>query len=391
MEPHVPLGSEVVLPGGERAILKFVGNVESKSGIFAGVELIGQMSGKGKNSGEFQNIQYFTTKVPNSGIFLPYQRLLETSNMQRLQTETPTKTKRNVYASRSPLAVSNQQGLKRSSKENSPSTVGDNEGLVQNLKTENTHLSQKCLKLETQLQECTEVLESLEKVIKDHYEPAFNQMEKDLSEKNDKISRLKASFDEQKTELLDIIDSLERQASETEQLYTKELKRLRDESAACKNRDTAKETNELRNQLKAKEKMCEDWELKYTQLKDSQSKEGNDLLQGYQREIGDLKRRLSSFHQAQPEKNIELEEQLQQLKAENQSLQQQLETAREKEKIQTSASTTTEQSTLLDENGNLQIFVPKKSDPANGREKWCGLCEREGHDSVQCPFENDVF
>ncbi|AOA61857.1 Interface between microtubules and kinetochore protein [Komagataella phaffii CBS 7435] len=391
MELHVPLGSEIVLPGGERAILKFVGNVESKSGIFAGVELIGQMSGKGKNSGEFKNVQYFTTKVPNSGIFLPYQRLLETSNMQRLQAETPTKTKRNVYVSRSPLAVSNQQGLKRSSKESSPSTVAGNEGQLHSLKTENTHLSQKCLKLETQLQECTEVLESMEKVIKDHYEPAFNQMEKDLSEKNEKISKLKVSFDEQKTELLDIIDSLEKQASETEQLYTKELKRLREECAAYKNKDTAKETNELQRQLKVKEKMCQDWELKYTQLKDSKSKEENDIIQGYQREIDDLKAKLSSSQKAQPEKNTEIEEQLQRLKAENRSLQQQLETAREKEKIQPLTSTTTEQSTLLDENGNLQIFVPKNSDPANGRKKWCGLCEREGHDSVQCPFENDMF
>lgn len=31
------------------------------------------------------------------------------------------------------------------------------------------------------------------------------------------------------------------------------------------------------------------------------------------------------------------------------------------------------------------------SDPAAGRELWCGLCERPGHESISCPFENEEF
>ncbi|KAG5367912.1 Nuclear fusion protein [Yarrowia sp. C11] len=30
-------------------------------------------------------------------------------------------------------------------------------------------------------------------------------------------------------------------------------------------------------------------------------------------------------------------------------------------------------------------------DPAAGRELWCGLCERPGHESISCPFENEEF
>lgn len=33
----------------------------------------------------------------------------------------------------------------------------------------------------------------------------------------------------------------------------------------------------------------------------------------------------------------------------------------------------------------------KNSDPAAGRELWCGLCERPGHESISCPFENEEF
>lgn len=32
---------------------------------------------------------------------------------------------------------------------------------------------------------------------------------------------------------------------------------------------------------------------------------------------------------------------------------------------------------------------PKKIDLAGGRDKWCGLCEREGHESIECPYEEE--
>lgn len=40
----------------------------------------------------------------------------------------------------------------------------------------------------------------------------------------------------------------------------------------------------------------------------------------------------------------------------------------------------------------VPIYLPKTPvDPSSGRDKWCGLCERDGHDSVHCPYENDMF
>jgi chromosome segregation ATPase len=41
--------------------------------------------------------------------------------------------------------------------------------------------------------------------------------------------------------------------------------------------------------------------------------------------------------------------------------------------------------------GELQVYIPEKKDAASGRDLWCGLCERDGHDSIDCPYENDVF
>ncbi|GEQ70533.1 hypothetical protein JCM33374_g4211 [Metschnikowia sp. JCM 33374] len=42
--------------------------------------------------------------------------------------------------------------------------------------------------------------------------------------------------------------------------------------------------------------------------------------------------------------------------------------------------------------GELPIHKPAKEiDPSEGRDDWCGLCERDGHDSLNCPYENDMF
>ncbi|CAN3371690.1 hypothetical protein DIURU_001806 [Diutina rugosa] len=41
---------------------------------------------------------------------------------------------------------------------------------------------------------------------------------------------------------------------------------------------------------------------------------------------------------------------------------------------------------------SLPIYTPSQPlDPAAGRQDWCGLCERDGHSAINCPYENDVF
>lgn len=43
-----------------------------------------------------------------------------------------------------------------------------------------------------------------------------------------------------------------------------------------------------------------------------------------------------------------------------------------------------------EEKGGQEAQYSKKPiDLADGRKKWCGLCERDGHDSLECPYEND--
>lgn len=41
---------------------------------------------------------------------------------------------------------------------------------------------------------------------------------------------------------------------------------------------------------------------------------------------------------------------------------------------------------------SLPVYVPTEPrDPSSGRDDWCGLCEKDGHSSLNCPYELDVF
>ncbi|KAI9679957.1 MAG: hypothetical protein M1817_004972 [Caeruleum heppii] len=70
----IDVGDLVDVPGGMHGTVKFIGNVKGKNGVFAGVELSQQFAQRGKNDGDVEGTRYFTTSIPNSGIFLPVTR-----------------------------------------------------------------------------------------------------------------------------------------------------------------------------------------------------------------------------------------------------------------------------------------------------------------------------
>ncbi|KAL8823826.1 MAG: hypothetical protein Q9191_005514 [Dirinaria sp. TL-2023a] len=65
------IGDAVDVPGGMHGIVKFIGEVNGKKGVFAGVELNKEWAARGKNNGDVEGIRYFTTSIPGAGIFLP--------------------------------------------------------------------------------------------------------------------------------------------------------------------------------------------------------------------------------------------------------------------------------------------------------------------------------
>ncbi|EMT63844.1 hypothetical protein NOF04DRAFT_1052316 [Fusarium oxysporum II5] len=73
---NVALGDIVDVPGGMHGVVRFVGPVQGKKGVFAGVELDRDFASRGKNDGDVDGISYFTTTIPGAGIFLPAAKAL---------------------------------------------------------------------------------------------------------------------------------------------------------------------------------------------------------------------------------------------------------------------------------------------------------------------------
>lgn len=69
------VGSVVSLPSGGEALLKYVGSIQGKEGVFCGLELLGGLRSKGKNNGEVDGNVYFHVETPNSGLFVPLRKL----------------------------------------------------------------------------------------------------------------------------------------------------------------------------------------------------------------------------------------------------------------------------------------------------------------------------
>ncbi|CAG8977115.1 hypothetical protein HYALB_00003336 [Hymenoscyphus albidus] len=68
------VGDTVDVPGNMYGVVKFVGTVQGKKGLFAGVELCEEFARRGKNNGDVEGVSYFQTQIPGAGIFLPINR-----------------------------------------------------------------------------------------------------------------------------------------------------------------------------------------------------------------------------------------------------------------------------------------------------------------------------
>ena len=73
----VSVGDTVFVPGDMHGVVKFIGPVTGKRGIFAGVQLATEYAPRGKNSGEVDGRYYFKTTIPGSGIFLPLEKAVK--------------------------------------------------------------------------------------------------------------------------------------------------------------------------------------------------------------------------------------------------------------------------------------------------------------------------
>jgi dynactin complex subunit len=65
----IEVGDAVDVPGGMHGVVKFIGSVRGKKGVFAGVELDREFAARGKNDGDVDGYATFLSRAQeDSGV-----------------------------------------------------------------------------------------------------------------------------------------------------------------------------------------------------------------------------------------------------------------------------------------------------------------------------------
>lgn len=109
------IGSFVHIPNVGRGQLKYIGPVDTKPGIYVGVDLLANI---GKNDGSFKNKRYFNTEYPQSGLFIQLPKIASL-----LDDAQPAGSRRSTMAPESTFDTATFAGNRISSSESTGSTV----------------------------------------------------------------------------------------------------------------------------------------------------------------------------------------------------------------------------------------------------------------------------
>lgn len=267
------LDTKVIVPGATRAIgiLKYVGAIEGKNGVFGGLELQGPVAAsRGKNNGSVNGIQYFSVSQPMSGLFLPWERLKAANpHLQRADLGELSRSSSSITSSReksfsplprdkallrlngdsvsraqSPVSLQNQlfstlstrkrdgvsffsEGLgkapSRTSSQSSDVRVSDE---IDSLRREVSELKD-TIKIKTmELRERNDILAGLQSTIKE-IQPLLEEYERDIEIKDSKLSKHKADFDRAREEWRESLLLMVAAQQETESLYERQIEDLK--------------------------------------------------------------------------------------------------------------------------------------------------------------------
>lgn len=396
------IGSFIQIPNVGRGQLKYVGAVEGKPGIFVGVDLLANI---GKNDGTFRGKRYFDTEYTQSGLFIQLQKVaslidLATGSASRRETfgdaHGGSRRSASLTDPRSPTPI--RANSRQSSAVFSDTMDIDHEDrrvlsapgrdLELKIQQQNQELSQ----YKKVLSEQRIVLEEIQPAI-DDYEEKLQQMEAQVSSLEAQLSKeretqrkQKQYFETEHEQLLSVVEELHTEIRENEKRMLNaaqpsqpsDLSELTAENEALRN-----ELEDLKAQQAASAVTAKKWEKEREQLKlqiDSLSSE----YQYVNKELRDAHEKLKESQESQSDLS-EIEQLKLQLEAANAKIQE-LEQGSPRP---TTPALTTGSDPIERESESLPLYIPKKADRAAGRPKWCALCERDGHNSVDCPYEND--
>ncbi|SCV02962.1 LANO_0G01310g1_1 [Lachancea nothofagi CBS 11611] len=416
------IGCFIQIPNVGRGQLKYVGSVEGKPGTFVGVDLLANI---GKNDGTFQGKRYFETEYTQSGLFIQLQKvsgLIDAatnggssrrstfgdahsgSRPATISTTVPRSPTPVRTASRhSSTAFSDAMDVDGEDRRHwsSTSTSSSRPNIEFKFHQQTQELSQ-CKKL---LSEQRIVLEEIQPAI-DDYEAKLQEMEiqigslqAQLAKERESQSKQKQYFETEHEQLLSVVEELHMEIRENEkrmldvrQLQQAENALPTDSTIAelqAENDSLREKLDTLKEQASSEASAAVKWEKERDQLR-LQNESLSSEYQYISKELRETQMKLSEAQtnvtNMSPDPNPEIEKLKLQLATANAKLI----TLESPPSPQPSAlAPTTSSDPTEHETESLPLYIPKKADRAAGRQKWCALCERDGHNSLDCPYEND--
>lgn len=265
------LGSRVIVPGSTRGsgILRYIGPIQEKSGVFAGIELQGPIAAsRGKNNGSVDGVQYFEVQQPMSGLFIPWERLRSANpRLPRVEgSGTPLSGSSDDFRTPSPRQKSPSRASRPSSLSQSPqltqtitvakrrtvsgesnrsngatrsiggsrSDLGDlfnrtrSQYDGESARREINELKAVIITKTNELQERDRILSDLQSTISE-LQSVLREMEEELERKDQKIAQQKADNESAREEWRESLQLMLSAQLETEELYERHLLELEKE------------------------------------------------------------------------------------------------------------------------------------------------------------------
>lgn len=443
------IGCFVHIPNVGRGQVKYIGPVDTKPGIYVGIDLLANI---GKNDGSFREKKYFDTEYPQSGLFIQLQKvatLIENANTNSSRRSTvapessianntnggsrvtssgstgstvirrhamidarsPTpirdrrvsgradiienhpKKKRSSIGEAVLLAVNNLPDYEgdvnmmppssvpsRSIKDSSPSS-----GVLHEYEMRIEKQDREILRYKTLLDDQRMVLEEIQPTI-DGYENNLHEMETEmnrlrhyLSEEREQQRKQKQFFETEHEQLLAVVDELHEEIKANEKRVVAEQTKRLEESAV----DPCQELSELQNIVDQGKRAKSEWLHEREQLK-AQNKSLSDDYEALRQSFIKLQNDGVENH-SEPNASNRVENLEKDLNDANKKILHLEVMLKQQNEIQYPTN-----GNLSNEHGieSLPLYEPKhKVDVTAGRDLWCALCEKDGHESIDCPYE----
>lgn len=330
------IGCFLHIPNVGRGLLKYVGPVKNKPGTYAGIDLLANI---GKNDGSFQGVRYFESEYPQSGLFIQLQKVAalidNASNGDSRRSTLPVDFTIDTRVSSGGSSGSVRRTLvencsptparrSRTESTRAHSTDSATDLDLAILSNRNRELLQRVEKQDEEIAKYKKLLDD-QRVVLEELQPTIDGYEESLKDLEAEISRLRAQL-----------------AFETEQ------QKRQKQYFESEHEQLLAVVDELHEEIKANERRV-----------------ANEARSKIEPTHGPLRKELEEAHK----RIAVLERQLDQAAV-------------------ASTSPTTYKDDTASTVESLPIYRAKhKIDAAAGRESWCALCERSGHESIDCPYE----